>query len=248
MLEGRLGLAPENLSRVLGGDTFEREEMILKLLIQIALLGVPWRLRRILLNALLRYSIHPSAKIGISLVMVDSLVMEAGSRIGHLNMIRNLRLVEMGEQATIGRTNYISGYRTSPHGSFQDHGDRISSLRMGAHSAITNSHHIDCTDAVEIGSFSTIAGYNTQVLTHSIDLVSSKQTCGKVTIGSYCFIGTRVVFLAGVSIADGVIVGAGSVVNKSLEECYCLYGGVPAKFVKNMVGCAYHERTVGAVA
>lgn len=222
--------------------------MALKLLIQIALLGVPWRLRRVLLNAFFKFSIDPSAKIGLSIVLVDSLVMGPGSRIGHLNVIRNLRVVEMGEYATIGRTNFVSGYRTSPHGSFLEHGDRISRLRMGAHSAITNSHHIDCTDAVEIGSFSTIAGYNTQILTHSIDLVSSKQTCGKVTIGSYCFIGTRVVFLAGVSAADGVIVGAGSVVNKPLEECYCLYGGVPAKFVKNMVGCAYHERTIGAVA
>lgn len=221
---------------------------MLKIVIQIALLGLPWSLRRALLKLVFGFSIHPTARIGLSLVLVESLEMGEGSRIGHLNMIRNLRVLELGDFATIGRTNYIAGYMGAPDASFRDCPGRVSSLRMGAHSALTNSHHIDCTDSVTVGSFSTIAGYHTQVLTHSIDLVSSKQTCGKVEIGSYCFVGTRAVFLAGVSLADGVVIGAGSVVNKPLAESHSLYGGVPAKFVKVLSGCEYHERTIGAVA
>lgn len=38
--------------------------------------------------------------------------------------------------------------------------------------------------------------------------------------------------MAGVTIGDGAIIAAGSVVTKDVEA-YCIYGGTPAKKIKN---------------
>lgn len=46
------------------------------------------------------------------------------------------------------------------------------------------------------------------------------------------WIGANAVILDGVYIGKGVVVGAGSVVTKDLEE-YCVYAGNPARFIKN---------------
>lgn len=51
-------------------------------------------------------------------------------------------------------------------------------------------------------------------------------------IGKDCWIGARSIIIAGVRIGDGVIVAAGSVVTRDLDE-YGVYGGVPAKKIKD---------------
>lgn len=56
---------------------------------------------------------------------------------------------------------------------------------------------------------------------------------GDIVIGNDVWIGTRVVVLQGVHIADGCIVGAGSVVTKSLTEPYGIYAGNPAKLIRH---------------
>ena len=52
------------------------------------------------------------------------------------------------------------------------------------------------------------------------------------TIGKDCWIGANSIIIGGVSIGDGVIVAAGSVVTKNLES-YGVYGGIPAIKIKN---------------
>lgn len=51
-------------------------------------------------------------------------------------------------------------------------------------------------------------------------------------IGDDVWIGGRVIILPGKSIGNGVIIAAGSVVTKDLED-YGIYGGNPAKLIKN---------------
>ena len=53
---------------------------------------------------------------------------------------------------------------------------------------------------------------------------------GRITIGNNVYIGTRSTILRGVSIEDNVIVGARSLVNKSLPA-NGVYAGVPAKYI-----------------
>lgn len=51
-------------------------------------------------------------------------------------------------------------------------------------------------------------------------------------IGRDVWIGTRSTIMTGVTIGDGAIVAAGSVVTKDVEP-YAIYGGVPAKKIKD---------------
>ena len=60
-----------------------------------------------------------------------------------------------------------------------------------------------------------------------LDLASK----GPVRIGNDVWIGTRAVILSGVTIGDGVVIGAGSVVVKSLPP-YTICAGVPARPLK----------------
>jgi acetyltransferase-like isoleucine patch superfamily enzyme len=114
-------------------------------------------------------------------------------------------------------------------------------LNEGA--AITKHHHFDCTSPITIGKFTTIAGYYSQFLTHSIDIIESRQDSHPITIGDYCFISTNVVILGGAQMPDYSVLGAKSLLNKKHNQSYGLYGGQPAIFIKNIdFGAKYFTR------
>lgn len=54
---------------------------------------------------------------------------------------------------------------------------------------------------------------------------------GNVSIGNSCWIGDNVIILSGVTLGNGCVVAAGSVVAKSFGP-YSVVGGVPAKLIK----------------
>lgn len=89
---------------------------------------------------------------------------------------------------------------------------------------------------ISIGSNCTIAT-NVSLLTHdaSIGAIVGRNKysdlCGKITIGNNCFIGDKAIIMYGVSISDNVIVAAGSVVAKSINESGVIVAGVPAKVI-----------------
>jgi acetyltransferase-like isoleucine patch superfamily enzyme len=56
-----------------------------------------------------------------------------------------------------------------------------------------------------------------------------------IHIGRHVWLGTQVLVSKGVNIADNVIVGAKSLVVKSIEESYVCVGGVPAEIIKRDV-------------
>lgn len=210
---------------------------------------LPWPFRRIALVYLFDYKIHPSARIGYSWVFPKHLSMESGSRIGHLNVIVNLDSVKLGERASISRGNWITGF---PTGTASDHFahqvDRVASLHLAKHSAITRGHHIDCTAQIDIGKFSTIAGYSSQLLTHSIDVRENRQHSKPISIGDYCFVGTNVVILGGSKLPNYSVLGAKSLLQREFDEDYSLYAGVPALLKAKLNGSAkYFCRSEGFV-
>lgn len=53
-----------------------------------------------------------------------------------------------------------------------------------------------------------------------------------IVIGNDVWIGRRVIIMPGITIGDGVIIGAGAVVTKDVPP-YCVVGGVPARVIRN---------------
>jgi len=210
---------------------------------------IPWKIRRFLLIKFWKYDIHPTARIGLSYIYPRHLVMKAGSAIGHLNVAIHLDKIEMGENVSIGRSNWITGFPTKTNSKhFTHQTDRKSELIIGNESAITKHHHIDCTNHITIGSFATVAGYNSQLLTHSIDVYENCQSSQPIEIGDYCFISTHVVILGGSFLPAKSVLGAGAVLNNKYEKEWKLYAGVPAKPIKDIPQDAkYFHRTEGFV-
>lgn len=191
----------------------------------------PWPIRRWMLQTFLGYSIHPTARIGFSLISSKTLIMEGKSYIGHLNVCKGMDLISISECSSIGNLNWITGVSTQSKKSYTHERDRLSQLIILEHSAITHRHYIDCTNSIHLGHHSIFAGVRSQILTHSINLSSSVQESKTVHVGDYCFIGTDCLILGGSVLPDYCILGAKALLNKQFSEQYCLYTGVPA--VKN---------------
>ncbi len=80
-----------------------------------------------------------------------------------------------------------------------------------------------------------------QFLEPIIDTYQKTQitTKGDVVIGNAVWIGMNAVIMSGVTIGDGVIIGAFSVVTKNITP-YTMYAGNPARFKKNILPTTKH--------
>jgi acetyltransferase-like isoleucine patch superfamily enzyme len=193
----------------------------------------PWFIRRVLLNKWFGYKIDRKATIGLAWVFPKELYMSAGARIDHFTVAINLDRIEMAADTIIGRSNWITGFPTDINSShFSHQPDRKAALILKECAAITKNHHFDCTSLIYIGRFSTIAGYNSQFLTHAINLLDNRQDSAPIYIGEYTFVGTNVVVLGGSQLPNYSVLGAKSLLNKSYSKDWMLYGGVPARELK----------------
>ena len=210
---------------------------------------MPWALRRRALQSWYGFEIHPRARIGIAWIFPGKLIMAEGARIDHFTVAVNLDRIELGLNATIGRGNWITGFPTrsvSQH--FKHQTGRKAELLVGQNAAITKYHHLDCTNQIEIGAFTTIAGYRSQFLTHSIDVLENRQDSAPIKIGEYVFVGTNVVVLGGSSLPSYSVLGAKSMLNKNYKDQWKLYGGVPARMISDIpITAKYFNRKEGYV-
>ena len=100
---------------------------------------------------------------------------------------------------------------------------------------------IDCFDSISIGHHVVIS--ERVVLrdsdNHSIqdmEAISSDESAvtAPIVIGDHVWVGMNTIVLKGVTIGEGAVVAAGSVVNKDVQP-HCLVAGVPAKVIKTNV-------------
>lgn len=209
---------------------------------------LPWSMRRSFLEKQFGYQLHPTSRIGLAWVFPERLIMEANTSIGDLTVCKNIALLHLREHALIGRGNWITGFPLGPLAHFASETDRRPELIIGEHSAITHRHLIDCTNSVTIGRFTTFAGFQSQILTHSIDIEHSRQASAPIRIGDYCFVGTNSVLLGGSALPDYCVLGAKSLLNKTFTDEYHLYGGVPARQLQPLPReYAYFHRPTGFV-
>lgn len=114
-------------------------------------------------------------------------------------------------------------------------GLKISCMRlMGVRAGERVSMALDATvdilfpELIEIGD-NTIVGYNATILAH--EYLIDKYRTGPVIIGKGVLIGANTTILPGVTIGDGAVISACSLVNKDVPAGVFV-GGVPAKTIE----------------
>ncbi len=115
-------------------------------------------------------------------------------------------------------------------------GDFIS---IGNYVVLNKDVIIQSTDSAKIfiGDYVTLS-YGVKILTGNLSLDFIKENNSRshsskpIFISNDVWIGANSVILPGVEISEGVVVGAGSIVTKSITKPRSLYAGNPAKFIK----------------
>lgn len=88
---------------------------------------------------------------------------------------------------------------------------------------------------IRIGKGTCIAA-NVGIITanHDLNDLSIHQQGKDVNIGEKCWIGMNSTILPGVTLGEGTVVGAGSVVTKSFPQGHCVIAGNPAKIIREL--------------
>ena len=209
---------------------------------------LPWPWRRSLLEKQFGYSIHPSSHIGLCWIFPRRLIMEENSRIGHLTVCKNIDLLHLGPHAIIGQLNWITGFPSGTSRHFAHQADRHPELDRGDPCRNQSRHLIDCTARVRIGAVRdrrriSISADHPQHRSRSGPAISRADRDWRILL---C--GTNCVMLGGTSLPHHSVLGAQSLLNKKWDEPYRLYGGVPAKPLKELSQeMEYFRRTQGFV-
>ena len=108
-------------------------------------------------------------------------------------------------------------------------------LSVGATSSIANHAWVYALDKIEIGE-KTCVGEYVKLLAgyHDIATTNFAFRTKPIKIGSCVWIATGAMVLPGVTIGDGAVVAAGSVVTKDVEP-WTIVGGNPARFIKKRI-------------
>ena len=112
---------------------------------------------------------------------------------------------------------------------------RIARLKIGKNCSIGDRTEIHCGESVAIGDRVIIA-WDCNILDrdyHSVD--GMEERTAPVNIGNDVWIGCRSIILKGVSIGDGAMMAAGSVVTKDVPA-HMLVAGNPAQIKKKVAG------------
>lgn len=204
-----------------------------KVFVQFGCFILPWVVRRWVLNHVFGFSIDAKARVGFSIILAETVGIEAGSSIGHFNYVGKLDRLYLGDDVIIGNFNWIAGLPQSAQTPFfRKNPGRRSELVLKRGSMIGHQHFIDCTDRIEIGEFSGLAGFRSQLLTHGIEPLSSRQTCAPILIGDHTMIGSGCLITKGVKVPNCCLVSAGAVVGHVRPEPYSLIAGNPAVHVR----------------
>lgn len=105
-------------------------------------------------------------------------------------------------------------------------------IKVGNGSIIGDKTIFDARHGIEIGENVNIStGVWMWTLQHDINspIFTSYGTGASIHIGDRAWISSRSTVLPGCNVADGVVVAAGAVVTKPINEPFSLWGGVPAK-------------------
>ena len=138
--------------------------------------------------------------------------------------------IKIGNNFTLGRNSCIECT-----GVIRNLGEGI---EIGENVGISPNAYIGARGGLKIGK-NTIMGPNVSIHSENhifkdinIPIRLQEEKRKGIIIGEDCWIGAKTVILDGVIIGNGVVIAAGSVVNKDVPD-YAVVAGVPAKIIKN---------------
>jgi putative colanic acid biosynthesis acetyltransferase WcaF len=102
-------------------------------------------------------------------------------------------------------------------------------LRMGVYACVSDDVDVYCVDRITIGDYSTVSQYSYLCgATHEFEHIDRPLIPRPIVIGRRCWIAADVFVAPGVTISDGVVVGARSSVFRDLPP-WTVCVGTPAK-------------------
>lgn len=160
---------------------------------------------------------------------LDGYIMLPKQIIGHKN-------ISIGEGSIIARGAIITAIEKREQQQFTPEISIGNNCLLGENIHITSCNRISIGDGVLTGRYVLISDNihgNTDFDTLKNIPPTRREliTKGHVTIGKNVWLGERVCILSGVTIGDGAVIAANSVVTKDIPA-YSVFGGVPAKKIK----------------
>ncbi|MEO0924435.1 MAG: hypothetical protein AAFY63_01035 [Cyanobacteria bacterium J06643_13] len=179
----------------------------------------------------LGWQIGNEVNIGFSYLESEEVIIGDGVKLGHFNIVRNLKLLKIEKDARIANFNQFYGDRRK-----REQVGWNRELVMEERVRFMSHHFVDVSGTVRIGANTTIGGRDTHFWSHGRLYNDGAFKFGAINIkiGTNSYVGARAT-LIGCDLPDGVIVGAGSIVNKSFahdDSCSFLIAGNPAQIKK----------------
>lgn len=152
-------------------------------------------------------------------------------RFGKIGELRGMEFIELDECVNFGEYIYLNAWKK--------YGNPTIHIGQGSNFGAFN--HITCINHIEIGEYCltgkwvTIADNNHgQTDFESLQMAPIRRKIvskGPISIGKNVWIGDKSTILSGVTIGDGAIIAANSVVTKDVPA-YSIVGGNPAKIIR----------------
>lgn len=148
---------------------------------------------------------------------IESLVSKPGSPLWWRRRFLKINGVHFGRHLFVGRTFFLV---------------RSGNLSLGDRCALGEFCSIENFAPITIGD-DFVGALRLTIVSGGHDTVTMKPICRPIRIGNRVWCGVNVTILAGVTIGDDVVVGAGSVVCRDIPS-NSIAVGVPARVIKRL--------------
>lgn len=151
--------------------------------------------------------------------------------------VKGSEFITIGEKTKIGKGVIMSAWDSYNKDTFTP------SIKIGKGCNIGDYNHITCINEIVIGDnlltgrWVTFSDNNHGTFAKELLVLPPTSrplvTKGKIQIGDNVWIGEKSTILSGITIGEGCIIAANSVVNKSVPP-FSMVAGIPAKIIKTI--------------
>lgn len=151
----------------------------LSLLVQVFAMLLPHPIKCSLLRSALGWSIGEHTKIGCSIILCTHVRIGANCRIGHFNLFRDLKTLEIGNETKILNLNHFMASKEN---------DWPDAFSIENNSQITSRHFFDCSGGIRIGNRCLVGRRDSQFWTHFYNSRNgiSRIEWHELTVGDRC--------------------------------------------------------------